>query len=89
MSPGHRTPGSSSQEEPEGFLFISTPFLPCQRTLPTPKQAPRQVLQGVKEHYLIRGKIEKVRPSLTPCFMCPVSVECAGMKKNETFKAPQ
>lgn len=65
----HLSPGPCAQttallvplprESLRGFLFISTPFLPGQRTTLTPKQAPRQVLQGAKECHLIRGKDEK------------------------------
>lgn len=47
------------RESLRAFLFISTPFLPGQRTTLTSKQAPRQVLQGTEECHLIRGKDEK------------------------------
>lgn len=78
----HLSPGPCAQatavpvplpgESLRGFLFISTPFLPGQRTLLTPKQAPRQVLQGAEEHHLIRGKDEKRdEASLLPVSYAP------------------
>lgn len=38
LNPSLCTPGSSSQGEPEGFLSISTPSLPGQRTALTPNR---------------------------------------------------